>query len=145
VQKLLNRQVVTLLAVMLEDNQSLLELKNSIIQEFDNGNKLQPFLQENNSSLSDLRELRQKLMAVSDFKIADATLANLLQNNHLKNITSSLGFNNQVSQGLNIVNNDNESENEIFVDNDSQPALNISINSVQKVQAESSEFLSRMI
>jgi hypothetical protein len=89
IQNSLNRRAVMLLAIMLEDDQALQGLRNSIIQNFDHRNPNQPLSQEANSLFSNLRELRQRLIAVPlNPEIANATLVHLLQGDNLSNISN---------------------------------------------------------
>jgi ankyrin repeat protein len=89
IQKSLNRRAVTLLSIMLEDGQTLQGLRNSIIQNFNQRNPKEPLSQEANSLFSNLRQLRQRLIAVPlNPEIANATLAYLLQGDNLRNLSS---------------------------------------------------------
>jgi ankyrin repeat protein len=89
IQNSLNRRAVTLLAIRLEDDQNLLGLRNSIIQSFNHQNPNQPFSQEDNSLFDNLRQLKQRLLEKElSPEIANATLADLLQGDKLKNLSS---------------------------------------------------------
>ena len=88
VQDLLNRRAVTLLAIMLEDNQPALGLRNLIIHNFNERNPNQPFSQEANSLFSNLHELGQRLETATSREAANSTLANLLQGDNLSDLSN---------------------------------------------------------